>query len=100
MSAALVTLIVFASATLAACVCDPYIHVDVENRMDERVVVFDDGIERGVIDPGDSGDFAIHTFEGNRTFTVKTLDGRILASRTFTWDDILMKFEITIVVEE
>ena len=72
MAAALVTLIVLASAILAACVCDPYIHVDVRNRTDERVVVFDDGIERGVIGPGDSGDFAIHTFEGNRTFTVKT----------------------------
>jgi hypothetical protein len=92
--------ILLASAGDFACWGGAGITVEVENRTDQRVAVFDDSTEKGVMSPADSVSFPVQKFGGARTFTVEMLDGRILTSRTFTWDEILDKGSIKIVVED
>ena len=95
-----VGMILFSSAGPVACECNGVNTVEVENRTDEKVAVYRDDVQLDVVDPGRSVSDSIRRFEGTKTFTVKTLDGRILASRTFTWDEILKEGSIKIVVEE
>jgi hypothetical protein len=85
---------------MALIACDPGERVTIENRTDETVAVFDNGNQRNLIAPGDTARYAILMFERRpMTFTVKTTDGKVLATRTFTWDEITEEDGITIIVE-
>jgi hypothetical protein len=96
----LVGLILFSSVVPCACWGDPAYDVDIENKAGEAVVVFQDGAQRDMLNPGGSVSYTFMIFGGTKTFTVKTLDGRTLTSRTFTWEEIRKKGGIKIVVEE
>jgi len=85
---------------LSACVVDRGEGVYIENKTDETLAVFDDGTQRNVVAPGDTASYVILEFEGTMTFTVKTLVGRELASRTFTWDEIREEDGIRIIAGE
>ena len=96
----LVSVILFSSAGTIACECYGIITVEIENRTDQKVAVYRDDTRLDVVDPGRSESDSVERFEGTKTFTVKTLDGRTLTSRTFTWEEIRKKGGIKIVVEE
>ena len=98
MAAASVTVIT--PLALALIACDPGEIVTIENRTDQTVVVFDDGNRRNLIAPGDTRRYAILIFErGTMTFSVQNLAGKVLASQTFTWEEINEADGITIVLE-
>ena len=91
---------VIALLALALIACNPGETFTIENRTDQTVVVFDNGNRRNLIAPGDTARYAILIFErGTMTFTVKNLAGKVLASQTFTWEEINEADGITIVVE-
>jgi len=96
----LVGVIVFSLVVPCACWGGFAITVEVENRTDQKVAVYRDDTRLDVVDPGRSESDSVERFEGTKTFTVKTLDGRTLTSRTFTWEEIRKKGGIKIVVEE
>ncbi len=98
MPLALIAILVLVSMALIAC--DPGERVTIENRTDQTVAVFDNGNQRNLIAPGDTARYAILIFErGTMTFTVKNLAGKVLASQTFTWEEITEADGITIVVQ-
>lgn len=84
---------------LALIACDPGEAVTIENRTDQTVAVFDNDTQRNLIAPGDTARYSILKFERTMTFTVKTMDGKVLASRTFTWDEIHKQDGITLIIE-
>ncbi len=84
---------------LALIACDPGERVTIENRTDQTVAVFDNDTQRNLIAPGDTARYAILKFERTMTFTVKTMAGKVLASQTFTWEEITEDDGITIIVE-
>jgi hypothetical protein len=91
---------VMALVGLALIACDPGEAVTIENWTGETVVVFEDDTQIDRLEPGDSQDYGVLTFEGTLTYDVRREDGSVLASRTFTWDEITGEDGITIVVEE
>ena len=98
MATASITVITLLALALIAC--DPGEIVTIENRTDQTVAVFDNGTQRNLIAPGDTARYAILIFErGTMTFTVKNIAGKVLASQTFTWEEITEADGITIVVE-
>jgi len=84
---------------VAAIACDPGEAVHIENRTDQTMLVFENGIEIHQIAPGGSEDYAVLEFEGIETFEVRTVDGAVLAGRTFTWDEIHSENGIRLIVE-
>ena len=83
----------------AAVACDPGEAAHIENRTDQTVVVFENGTEIHRLAPGDSGDYAVLEFEGTETFEVRTVDGVVLATRSFTWDEIHRENGIRLIVQ-
>ncbi len=97
----LASITVITLLALALIACDPGERVTIENRTDQTVAVFDNGTQRNLIAPGDTARYAILMFErGTMTFTVRNIAGKVLATRTFTWDEITEEDGITIIVGE
>jgi hypothetical protein len=95
----LVAALLLLLTALTACVADPGETLHIENRTNGTVVVSENGTGSVRISPGETGNFAILKFEGTFTYEVVALDGALLASRTFTWEEIHEEDGITIVVE-
>ena len=96
----LVSVILLCSAGPIACWGDPAYDVDIENKTDDVVVVFLDGAQRDMLNPGGSVSYTFMIFEDTKILTVKTSDGRVFVSRTFDWEEMRRDRGVKIVVEE
>jgi hypothetical protein len=74
--------------------------ISVDNRTSQQVRVFEDNVEDlAGVPPGVKRHWLNDRFEGVHTLDVKSLVGKPLASRTFTWDEMKAEHGITLVVE-
>jgi hypothetical protein len=80
-------------------VCDPGQTVHIENNTDQTLTVFSNGVGFHELAPGDSANIGVLDFEGERTYELRTPDGTVLASRTFTWDELDRENGISIIVQ-
>jgi len=79
--------------------CDSGESVRVENHTAEHVTVYEDDAVVGTLEPGQHDEFGILPFDDQITYSVKAADGRMLAERSFTWDEIDDEGGITIIAE-
>ncbi|MEX2246956.1 MAG: hypothetical protein WEC75_09735 [Dehalococcoidia bacterium] len=90
-------------AGLASCVADPSEVLEVRNERSEPVEIF--SAERLVASvpasPQDGANvrFDIVAFDGTITYEARTLSGAVLATTSFTWDEIRSKKGITLTVD-
>ena len=71
----------------------------IENKTDQTLTVFEDGVGFHQLAPGDSANFGVVRFVDEKTIDVRTLGGDVLASRTFTWDEMVREKGISIIVQ-
>jgi hypothetical protein len=83
------------------CIADVAERVRIENRSDETVNVYTRGRFVSPVEPDDVEEFTVIRFrEGTRTWDVRALDGTVLVSRTFTWDEIADEEGITLLIDD
>ena len=70
----------------------------IENRTDQTLTVFSDGVGFDELAPGDNRYFGVLEFEGVKTYEVRTRDGIVLARRSFTWDEMVRENGISIII--
>ena len=71
----------------------------VENRGTTAVSLFEDSNPSKVIDPNAKREFAIYKFDGQITYSLRSQAGDVLASETFTFQDMLDRDGITLVAD-
>jgi hypothetical protein len=94
-------LVVIAFVALVGFVCDSGQHVTVENRSSSAVYVIENGNSPGtVMAPGAEERFAVLRFDGTFTYEVRDVATKqVLASRSFTWQEIRDEGGIILVAE-
>ncbi len=90
--------------SLAVSGCDKSESVHVENKTDQTVVVYEDGAPSELVGPGVTKEFSTLRFRGTLTYEVRyfcdqeVCDQTVLASRTFTWEQLQQTDGVSIVV--
>jgi hypothetical protein len=79
--------------------CDDGEEVTVINSTTHEITVLEDGAVVGVVPPDGEDEFGILRFTGSIEYTFIATDGEVIASRSFTWDEIDDSNGITIVVD-
>ena len=99
-----VLLICLSLVTMAVAGCDSEQAVRVENKTDQTVVVYEDGVPTALVHSGVTEEFTTLRFRGTLTYDIKffcedeVCDQTVLASRTITWEQMQQTDGITIVV--
>jgi len=90
--------------TTAVAACDDGQTIRVENKTDQTIVVYEDGVPTELISAGASRDFETLQFRGSLTYEIRFLcdgevcDQTVLAERTITWEQLQQTEGITITV--
>ena len=71
----------------------------VENRSTAAVTLFEDSNPSKVIDPNTKREFAIYKFDGMIAYSLRSQAGDVLASETFTFQDMLNRDGLTLVAD-
>ena len=71
----------------------------VENRRAIAVTLFQNSERDKVIEPHTKEEYAIYKFEGQTTYSLRDQNGDIIASETFTFQDMLGRDGITLVTD-
>jgi hypothetical protein len=89
---------------MAVAGCDSEQSVRVENKTDQTVVVYEDGVATELVSPGVTKEFSTLRFRGTLTYEIRFFceqeicDQSVLASRTVTWEQMQQTDGVTIVV--
>lgn len=92
-----------AAAGLVAC--DEAELVVVQNKTDQTLVVYEDGVATELVNAGAIREFGIKEFRGTLSYEVRYLcdadscHQSVLASRTFTWDELIRANGVTLGVQ-
>ena len=100
-------LAVLALAVVAAglVACDEAEVVVVQNKTEDTLVVYEDGVATELVNAGATREFGIKEFRGTLSYEVRYLcaadscDQSVLASRTFTWDELIRTGGVTLGVQ-
>jgi len=91
--------------TMAVAGCESSQSVRVENKTENTVVVYEDGVATELVNPGATKEFSTQQFRGTLSYEIRqfceteTCDQSILAARTTTWEEITRTDGITIVIQ-
>lgn len=89
---------------MAIAGCDNAQSVRVENKTEQTIVVYEDGVPTELVNSGLTKEFSTLRFRGTLTYDIKffcedeVCDQTVLASRTITWEQMQQTDGITIVV--
>jgi hypothetical protein len=96
---------VLAAAVAGLAACDEAEVVAVQNKTEQTLVVYEDGVATELVNPGAIREFGIKEFRGTLSYEVRyfcgadVCDQSVLASRTFTWEELTRTGGITLGVQ-
>ena len=97
-------LVLALTLSLAVSACDKSESIRVENKSDQTVVVYEDGVPTELVDAGVTKEFSTLRFRGTLTYEIRyfcdkeVCDQSVLASRKFTWEQLQQTDGVTIAV--